>query len=217
MTTERISSTRAGFVDDSSRRPCRWCGAMPDGRRRTFCSDACVHQHKLRTDPAYQARHVLKRDRGVCESCGLDCVALVAELEGERLRIGREITAVQRYRCLTEYPYEHGTCGHEQCRDRMASDWIRYTDTGRRAWAEYLLGRGIPPSMMRRNRLWEMDHRVPVVEGGGDCGLENLRTLCWACHRRETAALAGRRAAARKAAVKERDPRDAMFKEDGPK
>jgi 5-methylcytosine-specific restriction endonuclease McrA len=44
-----------------------------------------------------------------------------------------------------------------------------------------------------------MDHRVPVVEGGGSCGLENLRTLCWACHRRETAELAKRRARERRA------------------
>ncbi len=25
---------------------------------------------------------------------------------------------------------------------------------------------------------WEVDHVVPVVEGGGECGLDNLRTLC---------------------------------------
>lgn len=46
---------------------------------------------------------------------------------------------------------------------------------------------------------WEMDHILPVSEGGGECGLENLRTLCRPCHRRETAALAGRRAEARRA------------------
>jgi 5-methylcytosine-specific restriction endonuclease McrA len=40
---------------------------------------------------------------------------------------------------------------------------------------------------------WESDHIVPVVEGGGECGLEGLRTLCWRCHRAETAALAKRR------------------------
>jgi len=47
----------------------------------------------------------------------------------------------------------------------------------------------------RRNatRLWEMDHVVPVIEGGGSCGLENLRTLCCACHDKETKQLAGRR------------------------
>lgn len=47
---------------------------------------------------------------------------------------------------------------------------------------------------------WQADHRVPVVEGGGACGLENLRTLCTACHRLETAKLAARRASARKVA-----------------
>jgi 5-methylcytosine-specific restriction endonuclease McrA len=49
--------------------------------------------------------------------------------------------------------------------------------------------------------LWEMDHIVPVVEGGGGCGLGNLRTLCLACHRAETAELARRRARKRREAT----------------
>ena len=44
--------------------------------------------------------------------------------------------------------------------------------------------------------LWEADHIVPVAEGGGGCGLENLRTLCLACHKEATAALRRRLAAA---------------------
>jgi len=43
--------------------------------------------------------------------------------------------------------------------------------------------------------LWEADHILPVVEGGGGCGLDNLRTLCTRCHRQATAALAARRSA----------------------
>jgi 5-methylcytosine-specific restriction endonuclease McrA len=50
-------------------------------------------------------------------------------------------------------------------------------------------------------RLWEADHTIPVVEGGGDCGPENLRTLCWACHRAETAKLKKRLARLKKEAV----------------
>lgn len=41
---------------------------------------------------------------------------------------------------------------------------------------------------------WQADHITPVVEGGGGCGLDNLRTLCTPCHKEETAALARRRA-----------------------
>lgn len=47
-------------------------------------------------------------------------------------------------------------------------------------------------------RLWEADHVIPVIEGGGCCGLDGYRTLCLPCHRRETAALATRRAEKRK-------------------
>lgn len=42
--------------------------------------------------------------------------------------------------------------------------------------------------------LWQVDHIQPVSKGGGLCGLENLRTLCTKCHKRETAKLAQKRA-----------------------
>jgi len=31
--------------------------------------------------------------------------------------------------------------------------------------------------------LWDADHIIPVKDGGGMCGLENLRTLCIKCHK----------------------------------
>lgn len=103
---------------------CRQCGTEVQGRRRTFCSDACVREWCIRRSPARARRYVFDRDHGICRLCGCDTVAL-----GLR---------------------------------------------------------------------WEADHIVPVVEGGGECGLEGYRTLCLHCHKRETAKLARRRAAARK-------------------
>jgi 5-methylcytosine-specific restriction endonuclease McrA len=52
----------------------------------------------------------------------------------------------------------------------------------------------------RRNPtgFWEADHIVPVIEGGGLAPPEGYRILCIPCHRAETAALAARRAAARR-------------------
>jgi 5-methylcytosine-specific restriction enzyme A len=47
--------------------------------------------------------------------------------------------------------------------------------------------------------FWQADHITPVCEGGGECDLSNLRTLCTACHRAETAALAKRRAKEKRA------------------
>ena len=52
--------------------------------------------------------------------------------------------------------------------------------------------------LKRRWHLWEADHIRPVVEGGGQAGLDNYRTLCLRCHHGETAKLAHRRALARK-------------------
>jgi len=119
------------------KRPCRWCGGEVSGRRLTFCSDACVHQWKLRTDPGYLRAQVFARDRGVCALCGLDTEAL--------RRDKRKLD----YRARRAFEKEWGS---------------------------------------RRN-LWDADHIVPVVEGGGECGLSNMRTLCLRCHRAATADL----------------------------
>jgi hypothetical protein len=47
-----------------------------------------------------------------------------------------------------------------------------------------------------RRNLWDADHIVPVADGGGECGLSNLRTLCLLCHRTVTLAWCSRRAQA---------------------
>jgi 5-methylcytosine-specific restriction protein A len=41
----------------------------------------------------------------------------------------------------------------------------------------------------QRRSLWDADHIQPVAEGGGQCDLDNLRTLCLPCHREVTADL----------------------------
>jgi 5-methylcytosine-specific restriction enzyme A len=43
-----------------------------------------------------------------------------------------------------------------------------------------------------RKSLWDADHVVPVAEGGGQCDLSNMRTLCIQCHAAATAALRNR-------------------------
>ena len=45
---------------------------------------------------------------------------------------------------------------------------------------------------------WQADHILAVVEGGGQCGIENYRTLCTACHKLVTKELAARRVQERK-------------------
>jgi len=48
---------------------CRYCACEVKPPRRTFCSPACVHQYRLRTDTKYIREVVLARDAGVCAAC----------------------------------------------------------------------------------------------------------------------------------------------------
>ena len=54
---------------------------------------------------------------------------------------------------------------------------------------------------LQAGHFWQSDHINPVAEGGGSCGLDNLRTLCTPCHAVETARLAARLAETRRNAV----------------
>ena len=152
---------------------CRYCQAEVPPGKRTFCGPACVHEWKVRSNPGYAATCVLARDCGVCAACGLDCVItlqLLKRLRSEE-RLERYGARLLPLNCAlpadTTMP-----------RFRARLDELGITK-GRR---------------LLINRLWEMDHILPVSEGGGACGLDNLRTLCWACHAKETAKLAARRA-----------------------
>lgn len=137
-----------GWVDpkqlpkgENGRNLCRWCNLEVPKGRRTFCSEYCVHEWRLRSDPGYLRDRVFARDHGVCAECGIDTRA-----EARRLKRSRG--------------------GN---RKALLAEW------------------GIK-SLWRRS-LWDADHIVPVAEGGGECDLDNLRTLCLKCHRRATAEL----------------------------
>jgi 5-methylcytosine-specific restriction protein A len=46
-----------------------------------------------------------------------------------------------------------------------------------------------------RDSFWDADHVLEVVNGGGECGLDNIQTLCVWCHKAKTSRLAQARAA----------------------
>jgi 5-methylcytosine-specific restriction endonuclease McrA len=126
---------------------CRWCNLEVPKGRRTFCSDWCVNEWRLRSDPTYLRERVFERDRGVCAVCRVDTVA-----EWRRIR---RLRGLPRVRLLDEWGLRN----------------------------------------RQRKSLWDADHILPVVEGGGECDLDNIRTLCLKCHRKATADLRARRKA----------------------
>jgi 5-methylcytosine-specific restriction protein A len=146
-----VSTSRTmpgGFADRAAlpkgangRSLCRWCGLEVPTQRYTFCSDWCVDEWRIRTDPRYLRDQVLLRDAGICALCRTDTIAACRELLRSR--------GTQRKKLLERWGLKRLT----------------------------------------RQTLWDADHIVPVVEGGGECDLHNLRTLCLRCHLRQTSAL----------------------------
>ena len=71
---------------------CRWCDGAIRPPRRTFCSAACVHEYKIRSNTQYMRRCVYRRDRGICAICGVSTALigkaiLAAETQDEAARI----------------------------------------------------------------------------------------------------------------------------------
>lgn len=197
MTVQRTRPD-AGWVDGNKNLPrgpngrvlCRLCGTEIPRGRRTFCSERCVHEWRIESDPAYARAEVFKRDHGVCSVCGTDCYTERGRaVFGDRWS-GRVGLSGGRIGWPTPYAPRGSLSQYQVERSERFQEAVQRLSIPRgRWWSDW----------------WDMDHAVPIVEGGG-LGLDNLRTLCIACHRSETVALAARLAAARRPPAAEPEP-----------
>jgi 5-methylcytosine-specific restriction enzyme A len=163
---------------------CRWCGTPVSGRRRSWCSDDCQQDFMVRWNPGSASSAVYRRDHGVCAICGIDTNEIAALKHQLTSHHGTgywnaDYTEYTEIPPLSKWtPINRRIFNGHDCAD---------VHTEPKAWGPWW-----------RSALWEADHIVPVVEGGGCCGLDNLRTLCIMCHKAETKALAARRAMAKR-------------------
>jgi len=169
----------------NGRKCCRQCDHEVPVGRRTFCSAGCVDRWKSeRMSPSEARAAVFQRDRGVCAHCRRDCHAIQAELRGMAAILdeawARQFGRTAIGHTLVLYSHECPV---------IAGPFLRLCEAV-----------GLKKPWRYPRHLWEADHIVPVVEGGGECTLSNYRTLCIPCHRAETAKLAARLAEKRRAA-----------------
>lgn len=176
-----------GQVGPNGRGLCRWCGQEVPAGRVTWCSARCIKDYRLRSNGDAVRLAVFKRDLGRCALCHLDTEALKHTLFKHERRLYGLLEPL-----LGRLAVEHGTFIHmldagvrskadEDPAVKQAADELRQCLAG------------LPPALVKRWRagrsLWDADHTVPVVEGGGAAGLDNLRTLCVPCHQTVTKAL----------------------------
>jgi hypothetical protein len=192
---------------DPEKRACRWCGGPVPKGRRSWCSEACVHEALMRAHPGYARSQVEKRDHGICAVCGLDCGRL-ERLVDRLLRLSELVVWVRTDTGATvsEYWREIPSVQLKQVPHPAANKALRnlelllvilglWAGHDLRKWTWHAVhGIGRRDRLPLKHSLWQADHIRPVVEGGGGCGLDNYRTLCLRCHKRATAALATRRA-----------------------
>lgn len=136
----------------------------------------------LRRVGASGIRRILDRRPGQCTWCG-------------RRVPGHRQTFCSR-ECVIEF--------EKRCDDRFLRHKVRHRDRGRCAECgvdtlalqqqledepdnEQLREELIRQGFDLETCLWEMDHIVPVSQGGGLCDLDGLQTLCAPCHKRKSA------------------------------
>ena len=149
---------------------CRWCGLdvhRLSAKRRTFCSDECVHEFNIRSSASYIRTYIAKRDKYICQICGLDCKGFVRQL-------WRYVN--EHIRDLQQQPIY---AGYNNYRHAQRALEMEFFDLRSMEWV----------NTHGRSTFYDIDHIHEVVKGGGQCGEENLRLLCLACHRKETARL----------------------------
>ena len=73
---------RGRFTRTEENGHCRWCKKqIVEKKRRTFCSEECLHEHLLRSNISYLRKSVFKRDNGICAICKTDCEQLKLKCE----------------------------------------------------------------------------------------------------------------------------------------
>lgn len=145
---------------------CRECGTPVTGRRTRWCSDACVEKYEIRRNPAYCRKLIRKRDKRVCAMCKLDTnlpqkarSAIVRKIGQKAVRL-----AIRNDRkCVIDSDSQGVVIQIQQA----LAPW------NFQAW-------------WKRKSFWDLEHIIPVADGGGECDLSNYQTLCIACHAKKT-------------------------------
>lgn len=134
--------------DSHGNRLCRFCQNRVHPPRRTFCSDECVHEWKIRSDTKYMRSQVYERDLGICSMCNVDTRYTKIHIENFKRSLRNGAITVESF-------------------------------------IETIKNFNITSKESEKS-LWHADHIKPVFLGGGQCGLDNIRTLCVSCHKSVT-------------------------------
>lgn len=159
-------------------------------------------------------------DEPLCKLCQMPCKGSNAKTPVYFEDLFCNLICCEEYRLRTSsrslrqelFEIEHGVCTICQLDCHQLVRTIKPLSLERRR--EYI--EEVAPNVASQKKLldklandpsegnaWHADHIVPVYRGGGECKLENMRTLCVACHSNVTAAQRAERCSTREKARKQ--------------
>ncbi|GAB4860822.1 hypothetical protein Ancab_035984 [Ancistrocladus abbreviatus] len=154
-------------------------------------------------------------DEPLCKLCQSPCKNINAKKPEFFEDLFCKLACYEEYRSRTSqrflreqlFQIEHGICTNCQLDCHKLVEHIRPLLQANRE--EYIIR--VAPNLAKYKKLlnklvcdptegnaWHADHVVPVYKGGGECRVENMRTLCVACHADVTSAQCAERRLARK-------------------
>lgn len=121
-----------------------------------FCNGNCRKEYFIRKSSTSIRRLIYERDEGICASCNLDTKEMMREIE--RMKYVSLEDKIEYF--IKKNP-----------------NLIQYTSQ---------LKRIILDPKGTEGYLWQADHILPVMKGGGIASFDNLQTLCIFCHLEKT-------------------------------
>nr|XP_029144522.1 DNA annealing helicase and endonuclease ZRANB3 isoform X2 [Arachis hypogaea] len=138
-------------------------------------------------------------DEPLCKLCQKQCMGKNAKAPEFFEDLFCNLACYEEYRMRTSnrflrqelFQIEHGVCTNCLLDCHKLVEHIKPLSLERRR--EYI--EKVAPKVAKRKKMleklvndptegnaWHADHIIPVYQGGGECKLENMRTLCVACH-----------------------------------
>ncbi|KAL2479170.1 SNF2 domain-containing protein [Forsythia ovata] len=156
----------------------------------------------------------------LCKLCQTPCKKNIAKMPEFFEDLFCSLRCYEEYRLRTSYKYlreglfqiEHGICTNCHLDCHKLVQHLRPLSLEKRQ--DHI--KKVAPNITKRKKLldklvhdpaegnaWHADHIIPVYRGGGECKLENMRTLCVACHADVTAEQCAERRKTRNKAKKQ--------------
>ncbi len=166
---------------------CIWCGgllhniSLCEGVKSFYCSQECAIEGRLRRGGMYSSTRIRSQlfslESGICQLCHVDA-------NGKFFII---TFIINKYESLI-YPPPCFCLKALFLRMSALQPPERLNALMNANWTLPKSSKALQNLLQnpKEGDFWQADHIKAVAEGGGSCGLENLRTLCTPCHQQET-------------------------------